>query len=167
MNKKDEEFWADRMFDQGLATEERRQFIRSLGHPPHRIDRRVEGELVVQGELPIDVTPVIEETDWERVEVSALPQGAKSFRNAASKAHYHLAQFRRHGARRGAGDKLKRIPEGDFVIIAGVRGEERFTAMWSEANGKWSFEQGLDYTDEGGIIPTSKGITQLKKDRLT
>lgn len=167
MNNKDEELWADRMFDQGLATERHRQFIRSLGHPPVRIERRVEGELVTEGELPVNAEPEIEETGWEPIDPDQLPRGAKSFRSAASRAHYRLAQFRRHGARRGAGDKLKKVPEGDFVVIAGVRGKERFTAMWSEADGKWGFEQCLDYTDEGRTIPMIKGITQLKKDRLT
>lgn len=158
LNEKDAEFWDDRLFDQAVATAKRRMLIESMGHPPLRISRGTGGD---EG----DADPKVGETDWEPVVVGELPRAARSFAKKLMIGGYGVNAYIRTGERRGAHGRLLDPPSGRFALIAAQRGREAFTAMWGEVKGKWEAASMLDYTDEGGITPTAKTITQLKKDR--
>lgn len=159
LSEKDADFWAGRLFDQHLATEQRRRFIASLGHPPLKIAPKAEAAQVE------DPEPDIEETPWAEA-TEGLPRSLVLMQKRAGARGYSTRAYLRHGARRGHKGKLKDPPEGDYALLAAVRGEERFTAMWGEANGKWTFAEGLDYTPRDGIIPAVVKSTHINKERL-
>ena len=140
MSEEQQEFWAERRFDREVATARKRLFLDHIGH---------EKVQIVTGE------------EWRQQE---LDLGAASFVKKLLSEAFDLRVYRRHGAHVST-RKLKH-PEGDFCLIAAVRGEVRFTAMWKEAGGKWTAADCLDYTPSDGIVPRLKTITELKKDRL-
>ena len=154
MSEKDAEFWADRLFDQAVATEKRRLFIESLGHPP----------LKISGRAPVteEPEPDIEEEPWREAE-DGLPTPLRSMQKKAGAVGYSTRALLRRGARRDARGKLKDPPEGEFALLVAVRGPERFTAMWGESGGKWTFLEGLDYTPRNGITPQLVKSTHIKK----
>lgn len=160
MSEADAGLWADRMFDQDVATEARRLFIESLGHPPLRIAPKEEA---AQEEDP---EPEIKETPWAEA-AEGLPRSLVSMQKKAGLLGYSTRAYLRHGARRDARGKLKSPHEGGYALLAAVRGPERFTATWGEADGKWTFSEALDYTPSDGIVPALRKSTDLKKERLT
>lgn len=163
MSEEQQEFWAERRFDREVATARKRLFLDHIGHEKVQI---VTGEEWRQQELDLgEDAPEIEETPWEVwPEGQKMPSSAASFVKKLLSEAFELRVYRRHGAHIST-RKLKH-PEGDFCLIAAVRGEVKFTAMWKEAGGKWTAADCLDYTPSDGIVPRLKTITELKKDRL-
>ena len=160
MSERDAEFWAGRMFDQAVATEKHRLFIESLGHPPVMISGRTAAEKETETE------PEIREEPWREVE-DGLPTPLRTMQKKAGAVGYSTRALLRRGARRDIRGKLKDPPEGEFALLVAARGPERFTAMWGESGGKWTFLEGLDYTPRDGVIPRIVKSTHIKKERLT
>lgn len=158
MSERDAEFWANRLFDQAVATERRRLFIQSLGHPPAKISERAP--------VAEETEPDVDEEPWREAE-DGLPTPLRSMQKKAGAVGYSTRALLRRGARRDVRGRLKDPPEGGFALLVAVRGPERFTAMWGESGGKWTFLEGLDFSPHAGIIPQIRKITALKKERLT
>lgn len=166
MTDEQHDAWAARRFDREVATEEKRRFLREIGHEPVRITT---GEEWLQLGLGIDVEeePELNETDWTLVDESELPRQARSFVKALLRSGYAVNAYHRYGARRNsATGRLLNPPQGEFVLVAALRGKERLTASWKWTGKKWESDEAFDYTNEGGITPSKKGITKLREDRL-
>lgn len=166
MTDEQRDTWAARRFDREVATEEKRRFLREIGHEPVHI---ATGEEWLQLGLSVDVEeePELSETDWTLVDESELPRQARSFVKALLRSGYAVNTYHRYGARRhGSTGRLLDPPQGEFVLVAALRGEEKLTASWKWTGKKWESDEAFDYTNEGGITPSMKGITQLRKDRL-
>lgn len=166
MTDEQRDAWAARRFYREVATEEKRRFLREIGHEPVHITT---GEEWVQLGLSVDVEeePELHETDWALVHESELPKQARSFVKALLRSGYAVNAYHRYGARRNsATGRLLKPPQGEFVLVAALRGDERLTASWKWTGKKWESDEAFDYTNEGGITPSKKGITQLRKDRL-
>ena len=166
MTDEQRDSWAARRFDREVATEEKRRFLREIGHEPVHI---ATGEEWLQLGLSVDVEeePELRETDWTLVDESELPRQARSFVKALLRSGYAVNTYHRYGARRhGSTGRLLDPPQGEFVLVAALRGEEKLTASWKWTGKKWESDEAFDYTNEGGITPSMKGITQLRKDRL-
>lgn len=162
----DREGWAERRFDQEVATARHLRFVSSLSHPPVTIERRVAGELVTDDEL-LAVEPeitIIPRHEWE----GDLPRSAKAMTTKAEKLGYAWRAYGHHGERRGSHGRLLDPPEADYCTVAFVRGEEKFLAMWAEVGGAWKFDTALDYTptDELLVLPRIVKSTTITKERL-
>lgn len=162
------DYWAGRIFDRVVATDDRRRFVQSLGHGPVDMTKRVGGELVTDAKEEAELTAEPEIARTTRVEWEGqLPRSAKTLEGQARKAGYLTRAYRHHDERRGAHGRLLEPHEADFCTLVAARGRERFLVMWAEVKGSWKLDTVLDYTPrDEGATPKIVKMTELKKERL-